>query len=266
MFLDRFLLILIVPVFRISVPWARFPHGLDLEYFFVMTAWTAGAAGLLLAERGRRLREEILESRLEHQATRLRLLAAQLNPHFLFNSLNTIKSLAAEDPTRAREVVTRLSSFLRQVIGLNAAAPTTVAQEMELCRDYLRVEEARFESGLSVSIDMAPRVESALVPPLIMQPLLENAILHGDPGDDGTRRVGVTARMDGDALVIEVSNTGAFDIEPSKRGVGLQLTRSRLEQMYGSHQRLVISDGEGTVSVSVVIESPKRADSTPAGS
>ena len=261
MFIDRVLLVTVASAFRITIPWARFQHGLDLDYFFVMLAWTAGVAGLLLVERSRIQREEIMRQELEHQSTRLRLLASQLNPHFLFNSLNTIRSLAAEDSDRTREVVTRLSSFLRRVISFDAAVPTTVAEEMALGSDYLQVEEARFESGLDVSIDMAPDTETVLVPPLIVQPLLENAIVHGEVGEDGKRRVGVTARMNGNALVIAVSNIGAMETRTSERGLGLQLTRSRLEQMYGAHQRLEASNGDGVVIVSVVIDSPLRADS-----
>ena len=195
MFLDRVFLVAIASSIRLTIPWERFVHGMDLDYLFVMIAWVAAYAGLMLFDHARAQREELLMQQVEMQGVRLGLLAAQLNPHFLFNSLNTIKSLAAEDPVRTREVVGRLSSFLRRVISIDAAGSTILQQEIDLARDYLGIEQARFESLLSVHFDIDPSAGTVLVPPLILQPLLENAIKHGEPDADGVRQVLVAASM-----------------------------------------------------------------------
>ncbi|MEJ7759523.1 MAG: histidine kinase [Gemmatimonadaceae bacterium] len=258
MFLDRVVLVITASAFQLSIPWDRFPRGMDLDYLFVMLAWTGAYVGLMLFERSSAQREELLKQQVDMQSARLSLLAAQLNPHFLFNSLNTIRSLAAEDATRTREVVSRLSSFLRRVISFDATIPVHLGQEIELARDYLGVEQARFESAMDVAFEIDPSSADILVPPLILQPLLENAVKHGEPDCTGIRRILVTASMKEEELRLRIENSGSLIGASRYDGVGLKLTESRLAHLYGDAHAFHLSEGDRVVIAEVTINAPLR--------
>lgn len=261
---DRILLVAIATAAGVEIPWIRFPRGLDLGYLLVVLAWTAGAAALLAWTRERQAREALLEEQAATREAQVRALAARLNPHFLFNSLNAIRGLVTEDPARARTTLTRLSEFLRHAIAVDPAAPTTLAEEIEAVQTYLRIEEARFEPDLAVSIDADARLGDVLVPALFLQPLVENAVRHGSPDASGVRHVGLrTSGTDGGAR-IEVVNGGP--LRPGVPGIGIELTRSRLRQMYGEHQSVELSERNGGVVMAVELSAPRRrapAEETP---
>jgi two-component system LytT family sensor kinase len=247
---DRAALVTIASAWRVEIPWDRFIRGMDLQYFFVMAAWITGYIVLLVTARDQAQRETLLQQQLELQEVRLNLLAAQLNPHFLFNSLNTIRSLAAEDPVRTREVVTRLSSFLRQVTDLKPTDLVTLAKEVELARDYLEVEKARFEDGLEVTVNADPDASTSLVPPLILQPLLENAIKYGEP-IGGIRTVAVSAMAQPQHIVLRVANTGRLESRIAR--TGWRLTQERLDQIFGSRHTFQAEQDANTVSVTITM-------------
>jgi hypothetical protein len=252
---DRVLLVTVAAGLGIAIPWDRFPRGVELEYFFLVLAWTAGALVFLLWERERATRESLLEHQIAAREAQVRELAGRLHPHFLFNSLNTIRSFAGEDPERAREMLTRLAAFLRHALSIDPARPVPLAAEIESARAYLWIEEARFEPELEVAIEVGSETGSVLVPPLILQPLIENALLHGDPAADGVRRVRLSAaRWDG-RLRLEVASTGAL-ARGVPEGQGLGLTRSRLRQAYGAGARLDLAEREGWVVARLEIDAP----------
>jgi LytS/YehU family sensor histidine kinase len=228
---------------------------MDLEYMFVMIAWTAGYMALMLLKRNQSQREALLRQEVDIQRTRLSLLAAQLNPHFLFNALNTIRSLASEDATRTREVVSRLSAFLRRVITVDPAVPVPLEQEIQLAHDYLDVEKARFESTLDVTFDIASGTAAIEVPPLILQPLLENAIKHGE-AVNGTRSVVISAAAVNGELIVTVKNSGILREQPF--GTGLDLTKARLQQTYGDRQAFELSQSGSDVIAKLTIPALQR--------
>jgi two-component system sensor histidine kinase AlgZ len=163
----------------------------------------------------------ILESEVAAREAELRALRAQLNPHFLFNSLNSINALVGSDPEGARRMCEGLGDFLRRTLALGAR---------ELVERYLAIEQVRFGARLGVERDFAPDAIGCRVPPLLLQPLVENAVKHGVAGriEGGTIRL--VARRDGDALVLEVHNPVDEDA-PARPGAGLGLdnVRRRLE-------------------------------------
>jgi LytS/YehU family sensor histidine kinase len=197
-----------------------------------------------------------MQERIATREAQVRALAARLNPHFLFNSLNAIRALVAEDADRAREMLTRLSSFLRHAISIDPAVPSTLGQEMETARAYLRIEEARFEPDLEVDVDLDPDATDTLGPPLLLQPLVENAVRYGAPGSDGVLRIRLDARMERDGLRLELANTGTLAERPE--GVGLGLSRSRLRLMYGDAQRITLAERDGRVIARIEIDAPRR--------
>lgn len=252
---DRSLLVAAAPAIGLEIPWDRFPRGVELEYYFVSFAWTAGALVLRLWERERETREALLEQQIAAREAQVRELAGKLHPHFLFNSLNTIRSFAAEDPERAREMLTRLAAFLRHALSIDPARPVPLAAEVESVRAWLWIEEARFEPELEVAIDVAPEAGRVLVPPLLLQPLVENALLHGDPAADGVRRVRLEATRRDGRLRLEVASTGAL-AQRAREGQGLGITRSRLQQLYGADARLSLAERDGWVVARLEIDAP----------
>lgn len=254
---DRAILVTIATASGVAVPWVRFPRGLDLEYLIVLLGWSAGAVGALVWAREREAREALLEERATAREAQVRALAARLEPHFLFNALNTVRALVTEDPERARTVLTRLAGFLRHALAVDPAVPATLDQEIAAARHYLRIEEARFEPDLRIDVRVDAAAGDVLVPSLVLQPLVENAIHHGAPDPDGVLLVRVHARIDGAALRIEVENGGTLD--PSPDGIGLDLTRTRLRQMYGDDQRFELRERDGRVVAVVELPAPRRA-------
>ena len=256
MLVDRALLVAIASITRTDIPWDRFPRGLDLEYVFVMLAWTAGLLALRARERQRLLAEEVLTERIAARDAKLAAIAGRLQPHFLFNALNTVRSLAAEDPPRTRELLTRIADFLRYALDVDADTPVTVREEFDAARTYLAIESARFEDALSVTIELDPSAEPMLLPPFVLQPLLENAIRHADPDGAGRRWVRLTGARAGDRLEIAVRNPGSLPAEPRVGASGLAIARARLESLYGDAQSIRLTRDSGVVTATVVVDAP----------
>jgi sensor histidine kinase YesM len=176
---------------------------------------------------------------IEARDAELRALKAQINPHFLFNSLNSIIALTSSDPGKAREMCIRLADFLRSTLGLGERDAISWAEELELARAYLDVEQIRFGSRLRVEMEIAENCRRCKTPPLLLQPLVENAVKHGIAAlvEGGTIRI-QSALRDG-KIRIQVENP--FDAEASaatSSGLGLRNLRMRLETRFGSSARL----------------------------
>jgi two-component system, LytTR family, sensor kinase len=169
----------------------------------------------------------------------LQSLKAQIHPHFLFNSLHSISELIHADPLAAERMIVALSHLLRSSLANSSLLEVPLERELELTQLYLDIEKMRFDERLLIEIRVAHEAEGALVPNLILQPLVENAIKHGICRRPGTGRIAVEAMRDGGRLVITVRDNGAgFDTEkrPIVEGVGLKTTRARLEKLYGEEQ------------------------------
>lgn len=253
---DRTLLTAIAAAARVEIPWIRFPRGLDLGYLVVLLSWAAGAGALLAWARERQAHELLLGQRAATREAQIRALAARLNPHFLFNSLNAIRGLIVEDPERARTTITRLSDFLRHALAVDSAEPATLAEEIAAVMIYLRIEEARFEPDFEVNVEVDESLCDVLVPALFLQPLVENAVRHGSPEPSGRLRIRLRATSAGERVEIEVLNSGRLHRGPP--GIGLELTRSRLRQMYGDAQSVELVERGGGVVAAVVLTAPRR--------
>jgi hypothetical protein len=204
-------------------------------------------------ERHRRdLRErEIVQLAAEAELSALR---AQLNPHFLFNTLTTIGQLIQEAPPRALDTLYKLTGLLRAVLKRSDGGFVTLGEEIEIVRTYLAIEGARFEERLTVRIDVPESLTKLPVPPLVLQPLAENAVKHGIAPQRAGGSVVVKAEVDGDALALTVTDSGAMvpEAELERRrgaGIGLSNLERRLERYYGESASLAIhsSAERGTV-------------------
>jgi LytS/YehU family sensor histidine kinase len=183
--------------------------------------------------------EESRQAALDAREAELRALKAQINPHFLFNCLNSITALTASDPGKAREMCIRLADFLRSTLGLGERESVAWHEELDLAQAYLDVEQVRFGSRLQVEVHADEACADCLVPPLVLQPLIENAVKHGI----ATLVEGGTIQVHSRVLngILEVSVENGFDPDsPSQRrnGLGLRNVRMRLERRFGPSARL----------------------------
>ncbi len=197
----------------------------------------------------------LLEKR-EHQArelaatAQLEALRAQINPHFLFNSLNSIVQLISSDPDRAEECVERLAEIFRYLLRSENRSFVTLADELDIVDAYLDIERARFGEKLSFDIMVDDVVRHRFVPTLILQPLIENAVRHGVSQKVGGGRVSIEAALEGDDLQVVIRDTGvgmASDVtHDSTSGVGLRNVHNRLVQLFGAEYAPRIDSHIGT--------------------
>jgi len=164
---------------------------------------------------------------------RLDALRAQINPHFLFNTLNAIAALVERDPAGVRRMIARLADLLRRTIDSRGAATVPLSEEIDFLRRYIEIMEVRFQGRLRVRMDLSPDTLDVRVPSLILQPIMENAIEHGASRAVGEGVIEVAARRDHGNLVLSVRDNGP-GVRAGAAGVGLSNTRARLEQLYGS--------------------------------
>ena len=234
--------------------------------FALLAAWTALYYGInyfLLLEDQIRLRE-----RLESQASsaQLAMLRYQLNPHFLFNTLNSISTLVLLKQTeRANAMLARLSSFLRYTLANEPTAKVTLAQEVETLKLYLEIEKMRFEERLRPHFRIESDTIGARLPSLLLQPLIENAIKYAVTPAEGGADIWITATREGQAVRIEVADTGdgaASEIAASpSTGVGLANIRDRLSQAYGAAHRFETRQNDQG-GFSVILEIPFETGET----
>jgi len=207
-----------------------------LVYYFFERLRIAQAQQLAAAE----LQAKLAQAQLEN----LRL---QLQPHFLFNTLNTISSVMYEDVPAADAMLTQLSDLLRLTLRTANSHEIPLAQELEITRLYLQIMQKRFESNLRVTYSVESALENSLVPQLILQPLVENSLRHGLKDSGAGIDISIAARRENGSLILAVCDTGvglgAQSTETvMNRGVGLANIRGRLEQLYGADQEFAIAN------------------------
>ena len=192
-----------------------------------------------------------LELSLLARDAQLRALRAQVDPHFLFNSLNSISALTTADPAAARTMVLKLAGFIRAGLQEGNHQEVTLDQEFRLAGDYLDIERVRFGERLRSEVTSHPDALRCLVPPLIVQPLIENAVKHGIAHLLEGGAIRISAERRNGVLLICVENPVGPDVRPGKEGTGLRIVRQRLMLLYGSDSVVRVADQQGTFSVTV---------------
>lgn len=209
-----------------------------------------------LQKKERQEEAERLQARtreLEKQLTEAQLnaLRMQLNPHFLFNTLHAVSTLVGRDPQGVRRMIARLSELLRRVLDEEVPQEIPLAEELDVLRDYLEIQQIRFQGELEVSINVPEAIQEAHVPYLILQPLAENAIKHGAGRTPGTGRIAIDGYCNEGQLVLSVRDNGPGFDEDYAPGTGLQNVRARLKGLYGEEARLhvgPVEEGPGVVA------------------
>ncbi|HEX8397500.1 MAG TPA: histidine kinase [Pyrinomonadaceae bacterium] len=232
---------------------ARIPRG-ALDYGLTLTAWSALYFGIKYWRQWQQERENALAASALANQAQLEVLRYQLNPHFLFNSLNSIRASIDEDSKRAKQMVTQLAEFLRYSLLNNGAEMIPLRDEIEAARNYLAIEKTRFEEKLEVNFDVAKTVEDLLVPPFLLNPLIENAVKHGLNGRAKPLKILVSARLSDNALIMEVANTGTLSRGMNGTNVGLKNVTQRLEKIFHERGSLILSEEKGWVRARIAIK------------
>jgi signal transduction histidine kinase len=213
--------------------------GVGMSHFFVSRA--------RLAEGAARLEEELLareEAARRLAEAELKLLQAQIEPHFLFNTLSNVLQLVDADPPRAKKMLHNLTSYLRGSLGRTRAGATTLGEELDLVRAYLEIQAVRMGSRLTWRISCPDDVRHLTLPPLLLQPLVENALRHGLEPKPGGGEVSVSAARERDELVLEVRDDG-LGLDPRRpAGVGLTNVRERVRALSGGRGSLTLRPAE----------------------
>jgi two-component system, LytTR family, sensor kinase len=249
-------------------PFVRIRRAWFMNEFIVYVAVlaTAFARDFFIRYRARReeamrLQEKTARLQMQLADARLDALRMQLDPHFLFNTLHAVSALVERDPKGVRRMIARLSELLRTTLETQDPE-VTLAHETAFLQRYVDIMQIRFQGRLEVSMRIAPEVEAALVPNLILQPLVENAIRHGVEKLEGGR-IDIEARREGERLHISVRDNGpgaGEDAEATATGLGLRNTRARLEQLYGTEQELSMHRDERGFAVEVRLPYHTRDD------
>jgi two-component system LytT family sensor kinase len=200
------------------------------------------------------LQAQAAQLRAQLAGARLAALRTQLNPHFLFNTLHAVSALVERDPRGARRMIARLSELLRTSLEGVDEAEIALARELAFIRRYLEIMQIRFEGRLELAEQIDPSVEAALIPNLLLQPLVENAFKHGVDRVEGIGRIELRAERAGERLLLSVRDNGPglAGGQPAKEGLGLRNTRARLAQLYGVDQSLTLrADARGGCIVEV---------------
>lgn len=209
---------------------------------------------LLEVEAAQRAEEAALRYELLAREAELKAFKAQIDPHFLFNSLNAVAALCGSSPKDARRMAQLLADFFRQTLRVGALDRITLEQELELVTRYVAIEQVRFGQRLTLAIDATEAARAVEVPPLLLQPLIENAVRHGIASMVEGGLLSIDAAVAGDTLRILVANPA----DPERRtspgeGIGLQNARGRLESMFAERGSLRIGETGGVFRVEIEV-------------
>ena len=216
---------------------------------------------MLAQQESREAEQRVLEARMLARDAELRALKAQVNPHFLFNSLHSISALTSSDPRRAREMCIALADFLRSTLGLGEKELIPLEEELSLIHSFLAVEKIRFGARLQMEEQIDKDVLDCMVPPLILQPLVENAVSHGIANltEGGWIRLHAGYVNENASVSIDVENS--FDPEaPSRRrgGVGLANVRRRIDTRYGNAASFSVNKNGGHFHVGLLLPAERK--------
>jgi two-component system, LytTR family, sensor histidine kinase AlgZ len=205
---------------------------------------------ILTLEQSSKAEARLLETSILARDAELRALKAQVNPHFLFNSLNSISALTSVNPEKAREMCILLADFLRMTLGLGEKSVVPLSEELSLLHRYLAIEQVRFGARLQLEEHIDEESKSIEMPPLLLQPLLENAINHGIANLPEGGRVRLCSAGNDGRVLLTVENSFDPEATPTRKsGLGLKNVQQRLEARYGKDANMRVSADEGTFRV-----------------
>ena len=241
--------------FGFRVAWARYPVEV-LDYTTTLIGWSALYFGVKHWQEWQAEQERTLTAETLANQAQLDMLRYQLNPHFLFNALNSIRASIDEDGRRARMMITEFSEFLRYSLLTGNSAKVALREEIEAIANYLAIEKIRFEERLDVAFDIELAAEEVQLPGFLVHPLVENAVKHGMMHQAAPLRIRLTARARDGGLYVEVANNGRLgttDGSANSTGIGLRNVRERLAKLYPGKSRFSLREEEGWIRAVIEI-------------
>lgn len=223
----------------------------------VMLAWDSVYLGYYLIRRYHSTEVEKWQLEAEVRQAQLGTLRAQINPHFLFNALNNIRALILEDPNLARQTLTRFSEIFRHALQHTNGKEINLAEEVNILTQYLELVKIQYEEKLNYNIQVDGACLGDVIPPMVLQLLVENAIKHGIALQTNGGYILIDIGRNGNELVISVANTGTLSIKnelEDNLGIGLQNIKERLRLLYGANASLSINEEPPYVKVTVTIK------------
>jgi len=219
------------------------------------TIWTVLYLTITTMRQSREVRRQEMQMKLALSDAELRALEAQINPHFLFNCLNSIRGMIMEDAVEAQDMITRLANILRYSLQRDRNHTVPLATEMEAVEDYLALESIRFDDRLRVRMDVAEDARRMEIPAMLLQTVVENAIKHGVETISAGEVLSICVRLDADMLHIEVENSGTLDHAPAdSTGIGLANARERLRILYAERASMsLLAPSQGRVRATILI-------------
>ncbi|WP_245805662.1 sensor histidine kinase [Chitinophaga jiangningensis] len=217
-----------------------------MTFYLVLAPWWGIYFLYHYVEKSRMAKLDQLTLQATVKELELKTIKAQLNPHFIFNALNSIRALVDENPQRARTAITELSNILRSSMAAEKSETVSMEKELNIVKDYLALETIRFEERLRVTYDIDPDTLGLQVPPMMLQTLVENAIKHGISKEISGGYVYISSKLKGLQHEIMIENTGQF-VEKTKNGhgFGLESTRQRLSLLFGNRASFEIRNKTG---------------------
>ncbi len=234
------------PILNLNNYLARSPR-IALDYATTLIGWSALYLGVKNWLAWQKERENALASSALANKAQLEMLRYQLNPHFLFNALNSIRASVDENAGNAKQMITQLSEFLRYSLLNESAKKIALRDELEAVRNYLAIEKIRFEEKLLVEYEIETVAEDFKVPCFLLNPLVENAIKHGLQTSRTPLQIKLAARVSDHKLFLEVSNSGKLNNNANGNGtkIGLKNVRERLEKLFGDNGKFELKqDGD----------------------
>lgn len=224
-----------------------------INYSVPFFLWNIIYFGFKYFQNYRRTEIHTLRLYVASRESELNSLKAQLNPHFMFNSMNSIRALIDEDPQKAKVAVTKLSNILRTTLLMNKNKLIPLREEIKLVKEYLDLEHIRYEERLNYEFQISEVIQDKMIPPFIIQAQVENAIKHGISKVPGKGKIIIEAFALANVLKIKVSNTGKISTEKPLTGVGFSNSSQRLTLLYGADGQIFISELNNLVVVDINI-------------
>lgn len=242
------------PILNFENYLARSPR-IALDYAMTLTAWSALYLGVKNWLAWQKERENSIQANFLADKAQLEVLRYQLNPHFLFNALNSIRASVDEDQNRAKKMITQLAEFLRHSLLSAEKKEIPLREELDAVKNYLAIEKIRFEEKLEIEYEIDEKAEDFSIPCLLLNPLVENAIKHGLQTSPKPLKIKISAELEGVKLKIEVANTGKLNNLHNSNGtkIGLKNVRERLEKLYGGNSFFELNQNENWVVAKIQI-------------
>lgn len=229
---------------------------LVLLWFAIFSVWTLFYAMALTRRRATRFELEKLELEVSVKDAELRALQAQVNPHFFFNSLNSIRALIYQDADSAAQAVSQLGGIMRHSLRAGQVATVRLADELAAVNAYLGIEKFRFESRLKLALEIEPGLDDVPMPPMALQTLVENAVKHGVEPSMGVCEVRISARRARGKVVLAVANQGVLAEASESTRLGLANASKRLALLFGPDATCTLAEQDGWVTATMTLPEP----------